>query len=528
MVNRLTRYANSEFSRSWDEDEATEAIVAFLGGFSIECLRTFERGTALPEIEADNQSEIYIVSKFLKDASSSDQDLFKDFMILVKGHMLANALLCPDLNSIEKNFKHVSFFVDTNLILSLLGLEDEASREATLELIRLIKVLQGDVAVFTHTLDELQSVVAAAASQVDSGNTLMPAALAARRQGLRPSDLLTMAQKGEDLVHGLGLTIRPTPRATRDFQISEAELQKAIEQEAHYGNPRALEYDINSIRSIYELRGGFQPRRLEDSRAVLLTSNTALARAAYEFGKSHSPGSAVSAVVTDFSLANIAWLKAPAEIPDFPETEVLAACYAAMEPDHATWTRYLQEIEKLERSGQISPDEHQVLRYSSVAREGLTDLTIGRDKALTSADLDELMKRVKRDMSRDAERQKAMALRELHIEKMRSQRMEEDARSVFSRLKSIAGFLGKLGRIAFLLLSAGLFFLISLITNGFLKRYAPHFSGVQTLVFITSILTALFWAFDLSPKGVGNKVGKIIEERSLAILRRVLDLRVGG
>ncbi len=333
-----------------------------------------------------------------------------------------------------------------------------------------------------------------------------------------------MAEDVEQRLLGHGLKVKSTPRVTQAFQISESELQSAIEHEVNYGNPRALEYDINSIRSVYELRGGFQPRRLEDARAVLLTENTALARAAFEFGKKHAPGSAVSAVITDFSLANVAWLKAPAAIPDLPEREVLSACYAALEPDQATWAHYLEEIDRLEVAGKISSDEHQLLRYSALAREGVADLTIGREQALTAGDVDELMKRLKHDMSRAAEAERAKTQRELYLERSRAQTMKENERRMISRIGVLGAWLGRVGRTGFLLCMAGVFFLISLLANGLLDMYAPKLSGAHMLLGIFLLLTAIFWAFDFTPKGVGVRIGRCVERMAIRRLRKWLNV----
>jgi hypothetical protein len=100
---------------------------------------------------------------------------------------------------------------------------------------------------------------------------------------------------------------------------------------------------------------------LEDSAAVFVTSNSSLAKAAWEVGKNHNSSKEVSSVITDYSLANVAWLKAPLGAPDLPTKELVAICYAAMEPSAALWGRYLEEIERLEASGDISPDDHAVL-----------------------------------------------------------------------------------------------------------------------------------------------------------------------
>lgn len=89
------------------------------------------------------------------------------------------------------------------------------------------------------------------------------------------------------------------------------ELESEIDEEVHYFNPDAKKYDINSVRSIYAIRKGSYPTRVEDAIAVLVTTNANFAKAASRYGRTHEASNEVSSVVTDFALGNLAWLKAP-------------------------------------------------------------------------------------------------------------------------------------------------------------------------------------------------------------------------
>nr|VFK42032.1 MAG: hypothetical protein BECKTC1821E_GA0114239_101630 [Candidatus Kentron sp. TC] len=73
--------------------------------------------------------------------------------------MLANALVCPDLESIQKNLSNVSFYFDTPLLLNLLDVQGRYERDAMRELIQLVKKLKGKTCVFSHTIDEIRNVL---------------------------------------------------------------------------------------------------------------------------------------------------------------------------------------------------------------------------------------------------------------------------------------------------------------------------------------------------------------------------------
>jgi len=75
-----------------------------------------------------------------------------------------------------------------------------------------------------------------------------------------------------------------------------------------------------------------RPRAPRDARAVLVTSNSALARAAFEYGKEFESTARGVERCRGLQLGEPRMLKAPLAAPDLPRLEIMAACYAALEP----------------------------------------------------------------------------------------------------------------------------------------------------------------------------------------------------
>ena len=194
-----------------------------------------------------------------------------------------------------------------------------------------------------------------------------------------------------------------TPRYIEPLQIDQTVFEQVLENEVkYYLNPRAKDYDVNSVRSIYVLREGYAAATLEEAHAVFVTSNTAFARAAWEYGKNHESSLDVSSVITDFSLANIAWLKSPMEAPDLPISQLLAFSYAALQPSSELLNKFLQEIDKLEAEGAFSERALQVLRSeSSLVYSELMHLTLGEDASLTGATTKEIFERVSEEIRKE-------------------------------------------------------------------------------------------------------------------------------
>lgn len=402
VVSGLMEFSTSTARLILTTEDAVTAICAFLAEFNIPCLRAYLRGTAIPTLAGKHDSDVVLVSQYVLQLQRTDPERFESFMIVVQGHMLANALLCPDLQNAPKTYNGVTFFLDTPLLVRRLGLEGEPRRAASENLIGLLKNLGATVATFSHSRDELDRVLRGAAQNVDAVNGRGAIVIEARRNGITKSDLLVMAGQIDEKLTGDGIEVKDTPRYIADFQIDEAAFAKALEDEVSYFNPRAKEYDINSVRSIYVLRAHTSPSTVEKCKAVLVSSNTGFARAAFEYGQRHEESREVSSVITDFSLANMAWLKAPMGAPSLPTTEMLAFSYAALQPSKELLDKYANEIDKLEKQGTITARDHQLLRSSTVAQEELMRLTLGDEDALTAETVTETLRRVTSEISEEA------------------------------------------------------------------------------------------------------------------------------
>lgn len=383
VVAGLKEFSKDTTRPVTSDEEAVQAICAFLAEFDIPCLRAYLRDTAIPTIEDHNNALIVLVSEYVVSLQETDPGRFDSFLVVVEGHMLSNALLCPDLRDAPKTYKGVTFYFDTPLLVRRLGLDGKAKQAAVKSLIALLHNLGARVAVFSHSRDELERVIQGASDRIDSPDGRGSIVMEARRAGTTKSDLLMIAGQVDDKLAAARIKTVRTPRYEKDFQIDEGAFEGALNDEVSYLNRRAKEDDINSVRSIYVLRSGETPRNLESTKAVLVTSNRGFATAAFKYGRDHEESQEVSPVITDFRLANMAWLKAPLGAPELPMKEVIAFSYAALQPSKGLLERYFGEIEKLGSQGTITAHAHQLLRSEPMSQRELMSLTLGEEAALT-------------------------------------------------------------------------------------------------------------------------------------------------
>ncbi|MFV8781984.1 hypothetical protein ACNKU7_06125 [Microbulbifer sp. SA54] len=378
----LVSFAKEQYERELNDDDAFEAITLFLSKFSVSCLKSFLRGTALPNHLDAKDWKLVLVSKFIEHIEQTAPTHFENFILLVKGHMLANALLCPDLDFSSKSYNGVSFYLDTPILLKLLGLDGAINKQATIELISQLTSLGATVHFFSHTLEELVNTIKSSSDYIDSQEGRGSIVYEARKSSLRKSDLILIAENSRESLENLGISYKPTPSYSTKYQIDEQKFEEILNKEVLYNNPKARAVDVNSVRSIFAIRKGTQPNKIENCKGALITSNSGFASAAFEYGKKIENSPEVSSVITDFSISNIAWLKAPLGAPLLPQREVMAFAYATARPTDDFLHKVLAEADKLEAAGKINPRDHQLLRSSYHAQQALKDLTLGEEDSL--------------------------------------------------------------------------------------------------------------------------------------------------
>ena len=122
VLNGLYQFSQDTSAPLANSGEAVAPICAFLSEFAITCLRAQLRGTAIPNVDRARRSDIVLVGNYVHHVRESDPERFDGFLILVRGHMLANALVCPDLINCPKSYRNVSFYLDTPLLVHRLGI----------------------------------------------------------------------------------------------------------------------------------------------------------------------------------------------------------------------------------------------------------------------------------------------------------------------------------------------------------------------------------------------------------------------
>ncbi len=377
-----------------DNERAIIAICAFLSEFDISFLRSYLQGTALPQINTAHSKDVVLVAQYVQHIEKFSPDLFDSFFILVQGHMLANALTCPDLHSISPTYRGVTFYLDTQLLIYILELGGQANEVSSRELIDLLIDLGGKVRTFSHSFQELKRILQTIADKLDPTKIYLQDGYGtifyeAKKNNLSSSDIFIIIESLEEKLNEKRIIVERTPPSNKRFQIDESAFGRILNHHVNYFNRHmnyenflAKDHDIKCVRSIYAIRQDKLSLSIEKTNSIFVTNNSGFAKAAGEYVPEHSSREEISSVITSTSLANIAWLKAPMKSQSIPKTQLFAVAYAALKPSDVLLKKYLMEIDELKSKGKITQRAHQLLRSSSQAIDEVMNLTLGEQDTL--------------------------------------------------------------------------------------------------------------------------------------------------
>lgn len=442
VVTQLIEFAKTGYNIEYDHTQATRAFLNFVSIFAIECLSTFSNGTTLPDIQNKSSKDKHLVAAFIKTAESKNPALFDDIVILVKGNMLANALLCEDLESQQQKFKNVTFYLDTPILLDLMGVHGKQELDAAMELLLSVTKLSGAFATFEHIIDETDNVLAFCERSVLNPCESSRVLTHVRRDGLQGTDIALIRNNLAKRLKDCGVHIERTPNYETRYQIDENTFRTVLEASSKYPNPNARNTDINSVRSIYVLREDRRPRRIEEAKAILVTPNWRFAKESYRFGQQFEESKEVSPVITEFSLGNIAWLKSPLENDSLPRLELMASCYAIMEPSREFWNKFLIEAEKLKNTGKFSSDDHAFLRSDHRVSNELMELTLGAEEELTEGTILEIKTRITKSLTREKDAELQQKEKELRTASFEQHKLTIQHHRIINRINAVADRLG--------------------------------------------------------------------------------------
>jgi hypothetical protein len=427
----------AKYNVIWGIEKAEDALHIYLKKYDVDILKS---ATVDLATSTTNEEQEFLINSYLKHLCDHDREGLEYIITLVRGNMLANTLLFGDISHVQRKFQDTAIYCDTRFILRVLGYHGPLEQAPCRELLELLYVEGAYVKCFQHTFEEVKNVLSACRTALaEDRDGVGSVFLYLRDKGVSVSDVDLNIARLDKTLGKLRIEVVGKPEYAREFQINETGLETALQTAIGYREERELarRRDVDSLSAIHRLRRGQTYDSIENCRAIFLTCNYKLVKVAGQyFGvPTKSRYAFAPIVIADTSLTTLLWLKRPASSSDLPHKCIIAHSYAAMTPQDNLWRMYLKEIDKLEKLGDITPDDVYLLRYSQATRVELMEQTLGDDRAFIEGTVPEILDRVKSEIKAESEAEvleKQMELEKIkreHEEMLVQQDMRELART---------------------------------------------------------------------------------------------------
>ncbi len=450
LASAVVRYAKDVHNLDWTTDQATEALERLTEEFGAE-LAIARRQGGLEDADLEENAALAVVHGFARRALREEPANFDYLVAMVQGTMLLNTIYFQDVGHISTRLKALRAYLDTPVVLRALGLAPEPVSAATHELIELSKEFRVPMFVFPHTIQEISGVLDGVAGSLRRGRrgALAQGGVSGRnreaidalvKKGVSAGEIETMNAELETRFRRLGIGIEETPPHPERHQIDESRFDEILGDVVEYRSRGPLEKDLKSLAAVHRLRRGELPRDLSRTRALFVTSNSALIRASREFFEEADLGAPVPHAMHETALTTQLWVRAPHPQPDLPRKLLIADCYAALNPGPELWERWVGHIVRLQERGEISDEQVQNLIYHSQAKSALFEVTHGDAQAVNDETVAEVLDRFERELRRPVEDQVA-------TERMRADEAEGDAAGLRDELRDLGSRVAEQERI---------------------------------------------------------------------------------
>lgn len=411
-------YCGEHHAVNLTSDDADRAIQALLREDQLKVARAVsngkvspadvsrDSGTVLPHSGKKSQHAKFLAASFIHhlQETQGSELLFLDSII--KGHMLANSIFLSDPAQATRKFDNTLVFFDTSFLIEALGYAGEAAQAPCRELTKLLTEVGAEMRCFQHTRTEVRGILESCAARIRNqdmrgiyGQAYVQTMDYLMEQDYTASDIEVFISRIDLDLGKLRINVveKPSFERTEKYQIGENALKSVLAEEMNYKNNEPLQKDVDSISAIMRLRRDKQSHFIEDCGAIFVTPNRSLAGSVQRFFQGEGL-EGIFPCITDYSLTNLLWLKKPTAAPELPIKRIVADSYAALQPSDLLWTKYMDALEKLTASGELSEEEYLLARSHFAAKETLMDVTLGDEKAFTKGTEIEIVRLIEKRM----------------------------------------------------------------------------------------------------------------------------------
>lgn len=409
VTTALAGYLNHNRACRRDNYTSSEAEVFLLSFFERQGGSIVLSADDLRQISFKNSELDFFIGKFILEENEKRSSLMDYIVELVKGYFVTTALYlqAENLDVTHASFSNVIFYLDTRLLLALLGFKSSQENESVQEMVKSLQRNGAKLACFSYNIEEVENIL-----EAYKQSTVSP------RRYPATITLEFFDERGASYTH-VDAAQKAFIQKLRNFQVNEISFEAALinagvkdqatgllnddelrnillEMKPSY-NVSTLPDDLAAINTVSRIRRGKRLPNIEKCKAVFVTSNPLLVSGTKQLLINHSEDVGFPLAITGNDLCVMAWLKDFERSNNLPKMRLLENVLAALTPSKELMDAYFDNVDYLEKQGDLSGDEAALLRMDQFAKKELMELTKGEKGNLSTAVVQTIRENIRRE-----------------------------------------------------------------------------------------------------------------------------------
>lgn len=528
---------------SFSDDEISEGLLAFLKKHDADISFGAGNLSILPKVEAPEKLR-YLICWFVVENWESNPILVNYLKDISIGHALSSLILYDEFSPFKGKLENLDIYLDTPFILSLLGINGEQRTLLSEEILNQLKNDKANVYILQTTINEVLNNLDSCKNTLKKGNGISKS-LSVRmciENNIRVEDIEQLMADFSSKMESLGISENRVPDyEDYDLVIDEEELFDTIIESYENVNrgekkprtigkiksslpdhiERTIRRDVKVLSGIYRFRKGKIPISIKDSKAIFVTTSSALAFASRVFeNKLNKRNDAIPTCFTDIFLSTLIWIQNPVLADQINKRRILSDCYAGISPSEELIKQYETELKKLKERGRINNSTYLTLRTHHVAIQMLSTKSLGDPELFSGESTAQLVNQFL-DRMTEEERTKRIEVESINVSlQTQKEQLENSISSREQRLNKRAEKLGvKISNFVLWLFYLLIFICLFVGIASFVFKSVSLTAQIISFS-ILALLTIFGFSHQFSAESIRKPVLKYIKQKYLNFLEK--------
>ena len=451
VIEAITSYLKEEMN----ENITSADSEVFLGNFiATYGYNAYENINSIKAINRKTDVTNYLIGEFICRESKLESDNFKLILRIIEGYMIANAIYLQIDNDNKASLKKLNCYLDTPLLLRILGYKTDEENESAKELYDLLTKYGATLNCFTHTFDELHNILSYYKNNINRNKELTLEYF--DKEGYTEGQVEMAISVLENKFKEMKINIVEPPEYTEDKYknvIDVASLENKLTEHkktiGNYFNPNSISNDVKSVCAINMLRNGKKFTKIENCTHIFVTPYQYLKVATKEVMLSGAE-MGIDLIIDDLDLTTILWLKDFGKNDNLPKMRLVENALAATNASDEIMAKASGIYESIIKDGLIkdSGNISDCITKNYLKTSGYVDSIKNDSELVTKENLIEFFNKKDReieiaekkigDIKKELEQTKEMSQKkELDVQKKFIDEIEQKANKKFKNLKII-------------------------------------------------------------------------------------------